>query len=90
VADHTTADGQTVRVTREIPLPWLVTIAAGLVAQGVTLWTGQQAQGAAIKDLIAEVREMRQAVNAATIVSAEHTMRFADIERRLNALEQRR
>lgn len=85
-----TADAPAVRVTREIPLPWLVTIAAGLVAQGVTLWTGQQAQGQAIKDLTVEVREMRQAVNAGTITSTEHTMRLADHERRLNALESKR
>lgn len=82
-------DGVPVKITREIPLPWLVGLAGLLIGQAATVWFTQQAQGKALQDLTTEVRELRQAVNAGTLKTVEHAVKLADHDRRIQALEQR-
>lgn len=75
------------RITREIPLPWLIGIVVTLIVQGVTVWLGQQQQGDALKALTAEVKELRAAAATGGLKTVEHALRLEDHERRLQALE---
>jgi hypothetical protein len=83
------AEDPPLKITREIPLPWLIGLGVGLIVQAVTVWVGQQAQGQAIKDMTVELRELRAAAAAGGLKTVEHDLKLADHERRLQVLEQR-
>lgn len=85
----TRASDPPIKISREIPLPWLIGLVCGLVFQAIVMWTGQQAQGQAIKEMTAELKELRAAVQAGDIKSVEHRIRLDDHERRMQALEAR-
>lgn len=76
-----------VKITREIPLPWLIGIVVSLIVQAVMVWVGQQNQGDAIKALTVEVKELRQAAAAGGIKTVELDLTLKDHERRLQVLE---
>lgn len=76
-----------VKITREIPLPWLIGIVVSLIVQAVMVWVGQQAQGDAIKALTVEVKELRTAAAAGGLKTVEHDLTLKDHERRLQVLE---
>lgn len=80
-------DDPPVKITREVPLPWLIGGTVGLIVQAVTLWIGQQNQGQAIKDMLMEVRELRASAAAGGLKTVEHTLKLEDHERRIGALE---
>ena len=86
--DHHRAGDPPLKVTREIPLPWLISIVAGLAFQGVTVWLGQQSQGQAIRDMSTELRELRTEARAGGLKTVEHELKLSDHERRITALEQ--
>jgi hypothetical protein len=76
-----------VKIVREVPLTWLIALVLSILIHAVLLWDAQQSQGAAIKDMSAEVRELRGAVNASGLKAVELDVRVADHERRLAVLE---
>lgn len=86
---HRAGDPPIVHISREIPLPWLVGIVAGLLIQGVTLYIGQQQQADAIKALTADIRELRAVASSAGLKQVEYGLRIDDHERRLQTIEGR-
>jgi hypothetical protein len=90
MATHRADDPPMMKVSREIPLPWLVGIAFGLIVQAVTMWVSQQAQGQAIRDMTVELKELRAAAATGGLKTVEHDLTLKDHERRLQSLEQRK
>lgn len=88
--NHRPTDGHPVKITREIPLPWLIGVVFGLIVHAATLWFSQKAQGDAIKDMTIELRELRSAAAAGGLKTVEHDIKIADHERRLQILEVRK
>lgn len=86
---HRLSDPEPVRITREIPLAWLIGTAFLLVVQAVTLYIGQQTQAEAIRVLSSEVKELRVAVQAGSIKDIEYGLRLDDHERRVRTIESR-
>ena len=86
---HRLSDPEPVRITREIPLAWLIGTAFLLVVQAVTLYVGQQTQAEAIRVLSSEVKELRVAVQAGSVKDVEYGLRLDDHERRVQAIESR-
>lgn len=84
---HRLSDPEPVRITREIPLAWLIGVSAGLLVQAVTLYIGQQTQAEAIRALSAEVKELRVMVQAGNLKDVEYGLRIDDHERRLTIVE---
>lgn len=76
-----------VKITREIPLPWLIGIVVGLIVQAVTVWIGQQTQGKAVDGLTVEIKELRAAAAQGGIKTVEHDLKIIDHERRIQTLE---
>ena len=86
---HRLSDPEPVRITREIPLAWLVGVVVGLIVQAVTLYVGQQTQAEAIRVLSSEVKELRVAVQAGSVKDVEYGLRLDDHERRMQVVESR-
>lgn len=86
---HRLSDAEPVRITREIPLAWLVGVVVGLIVQAVTLYIGQQAQAEAIRVLSGEVKELRVLVQNGSVKDVEYGLRLDDHERRMQAVESR-
>lgn len=86
---HRSGDPEPVRITREIPLAWLIGTAFLLVVQAVTLYVGQQAQAEAIRVLSGEVKELRVLVQNGSVKDVEYGLRLDDHERRMQAVERR-
>ena len=84
---HHRAGDPPIKVTREIPLPWLVGVIIGLIVQAVSVWIGVQSQGDAIKSLTAEIKELRASVAAGGLQAVRIEVRVEDHERRLQQLE---
>jgi hypothetical protein len=75
------------RVTRDVPLPWLIGGALGLTVQAVVLWSGQAEQAKRLVEIGAEVRAISKTVNEGAVKNATTEYQLADIQRRLMALE---
>jgi hypothetical protein len=87
VEQHRSGDPALVRVTRDIPLPWLIGVSAGLLVQAVILFVGQQTQSESTRALISEVKELRVLVQQGTVKDVEYGLRLDDHERRMTAIE---
>lgn len=87
IEQHRIDDPALVRVTRDIPLPWLIGVSAGLLVQAVILFVGQQTQSESTRALIAEVKELRVLVQQGTVKDVEYGLRLDDHERRMSAIE---
>ena len=86
-SQHRIGDHEPLRITREIPLAWLLGASVGLMVQAVTLYIGQQTQAEAIRALSAEVKELRVMVQAGNLKDVEYGLRLDDHERRLTTVE---
>lgn len=80
-------DPNRVRVTRELPLAWILTLVGSIAAQAILLWAGQREQGQQLMQLTDSVRTMSADVKPVSIKVTEHDVRIADHERRLQACE---
>lgn len=87
VEQHRSGDPALVRVTRDIPLAWLIGVVVGLIVQAVTLYAGQQTQSESIRLLISEVKELRTLVQSGSVKDVEYGLRLDDHERRMTAIE---
>lgn len=75
------------RISREIPLPWLVGVAAFLCVQALTVWLGQQRMTEDVRELKLTIREINERSQAIVGKDIEHTLKIIEIERRLSNLE---
>lgn len=97
---HTRANDPPMKITREIPLPWLIGIVAAGFLQATLMYFKQEAQGEAItkltttqtlaiEKLTAEVRQLSTDIGAKNLKDVEHDLKIADHERRVLTLEAR-
>jgi cell division protein FtsL len=84
---HHRAGDPPLKVTREIPLPWLITSLLALIVQAVAMWFGQQALVQSNRDLVGEVRELRSTVNSGALKAERLEQQLGDVQRRLAILE---
>lgn len=85
---HRADDGNSpVKITREIPLHWLIGIVVGIAFQAAIVIVGQVQQQKSIDALTVEVKELRAAAAAGGLKTVEHDLRLVDHERRLQVLE---
>lgn len=75
------------RVSREIPLPWLVGLGLGLFLQAATVWFTQQQMAEDVRDLKATIREINDRSQAIVGKDIEHSLKLLEVERRLSILE---
>lgn len=80
-------DASPVKISREIPLPWLITMAVGILVNGVIMWQSQKSQEKLIGDLSGEVKELRGSIAGGSLKIVEHEMKLADLERRITVQE---
>lgn len=83
-------DDPPVTVTRSIPLPWLISMSAFLVAHAALLWFGQQNTAQAVKDMASDIRELRSDARQGGLKTVEHELKLSDHERRIQVLEARK
>jgi hypothetical protein len=76
-----------IRISREIPLPWLVGIAVGLFVQAASVWFGQQQMAKDVIELKATIRQASDTLAAMTGKDIEHSLKLIEMDRRINALE---
>jgi hypothetical protein len=93
----TRASDPPIKITREIPLPWVLSVVAAIVAQGAVVWFTQKSQGElitqqseSIKALAVELRAVTNDLNTGRVKDLEHDLKLADHERRLGTVEARR
>lgn len=96
---HTRAsDPALLKVSREIPLIWLVGIIAAGFGQAAIIYFNQQRQGellveiraenrAATQDLGAKVTQLSNDIGVKNLKDVEHDLNIADLQRRTLALE---
>jgi mannitol-specific phosphotransferase system IIBC component len=83
-------DDPPVKITREIPLPWLIGVVVSLIVHAVILWISQQNTAQAIKDMAADIRELRADARQGGLKTVEHEIKLTDHERRIQLLEARK
>jgi flagellar basal body-associated protein FliL len=93
---NTRASDPPIKITREIPLYWVLSVVAAIVGQGALVWFTQKSQGdliaqqnESIKQLTAELRAVTTDLNTGRVKDLEHDLKIADHERRLATLEKR-
>jgi len=75
------------RISREIPLPWLVGIVFGLFVQAAAVWFGQQQITKDVVELKTTIRQASDTLAAMTGKDIEHSLKIIEMDRRINALE---
>lgn len=84
---HTRSDDPPIKITREIPMPWLIGIIGAGFLQAVLVYYKQDAQAEAIVKLTAEVRQLSTDIGSKNLKDVEHDLKIADHERRILSLE---
>lgn len=95
---HTRAtDPPIVKVTRDIPLPWLIGLVAAGIAQAVLMYAGQQRQAELIQDqsakissLTVQIQGLVEQVNKVNLANVGYEYRITDMDRRLRAVEEKK
>ena len=79
-----------VRISREVPLQWALTVLGVVVAQAATLWFQLQSATEAIKDMRVELRTMSVWQSQSLVKDAEVAAELRELRRRLEQLEGRK
>lgn len=77
------------KVSREIPLPWLVGIVAAGFLQAALVYYKQDAQAEAIVKLTKEVQALTTALGGKDLKDLEHDIRIADSQTRMTDVQTR-
>ncbi|MEY4377697.1 MAG: hypothetical protein RJB26_2247 [Pseudomonadota bacterium] len=77
------------KVSREIPLPWLIGIVAAGFLQAALVYYKQDAQAEAIVKLTKEVQELKAVLNAKDLKDLEHDLKIADLQTRMADMQSR-
>ncbi len=85
--NHRQDDPPLVKVTREIPLPWLVGVITAIIMAAATQYFTQLRQAELIVELTAKVQKLTETLEARTQKDQERDFKLLDIERRLTAQE---
>lgn len=83
-----------IKITREIPLPWLIGGVLAIVGQAVLMWAGQRDQAQAIAQLSTQMAEQTKQINAlaekvgvGNLKDLEHDLKLNDLGRRMSEAE---
>ena len=87
---HRHTDEPFVRVTREVPFPWLVGLVGMGIANAAVMYYKQSEQDKKMTDILTELRQITATVNQNNLKDVEHDLKIADIQRRLLVLETKR
>lgn len=88
VRDSDIEDGHSkIKISRDIPLPWLIGFSIAAVAQLAQSYYGQQRQGELILELTAQVRQLVSDNGTKNIKDAERDLYISDLTRRVLTLE---
>lgn len=94
---HRADDAGPIKVTREIPLPWLIGGVLAIAGQAILMWAGQREQAAAMAQFGVQLAEQTKQINVlaekvgvGNIKDVEHDMKLADHERRIQSLESKK
>lgn len=82
--------GSLYRVTREVPLTWLIGLVAAGIAQAALIYFKQNDQEKLLTGLRDEIRILNTAVTAKDLKDVEHDLRIADLQRRMLIQEARK
>lgn len=77
------------KVSREIPLPWLIGIVAAGFLQAALVYYKQDAQAEAIVKLTKEVQALTTALSGKDLKDLEHDIRIADLQTRMTDAQAR-
>lgn len=77
------------KVSREIPLPWLIGIVGTVFLQAVLVYYKQDAQAEAIVKLTEEVQALTTALGGKDLKDLEHDIRIADLQTRMTDVQTR-
>lgn len=87
-------DPKPLHITREIPLPWLLSAVAAALIQAILIWSGQEKQADATGRLTTQVLEQTKQIQSLTVEigaknlkDVEHDLKITDHDRRIGALE---
>lgn len=82
--------GAMYRVTREVPLTWLIGFAIAGVFQAGLLYYKQDAQSILVTSLREDIRALSISVSSKDLKDVEHDLKIADLQRRISLLEARK
>jgi len=77
-----------VRISRTIPLNWIVGGLIVVAGQAIAMYYGVQRLNDAVKDIQIELKAINLALVSANTKGVEHGLRLTDIERRIGVLEE--
>ena len=84
---HRETDAGPVKVTREIPLPWLIGITSGIIFSAGVQITGQVQQQKSIDQLTIEIKELRSASRISELKTVEYGLRLDAHDRRIQIIK---
>lgn len=76
-----------IKITREIPLPWLLSIVGAILVFSGTVYFTQQRQGELLGELKQEVQKLSTNLDSRTQKDQEHDYKLMDLDRRMTAQE---
>lgn len=91
---HTGSGDKPMRISREIPLPWLIAMVAGIVGQAGALYYGQQEHARLLATLAdgnreakVEIKAVGQSVSTVNLSLVKHEMLIDDMRQRMGSVE---
>jgi len=76
-----------VRITRDIPLPWILGALALLAVQAASLYFGQVDLSKRTSEMAADIKQIKEEVNRTGIKNIEIAYQVGDLNRRVMVLE---
>lgn len=77
------------KVSREIPLPWLIGIVGTVFLQAALVYYKQDVQADAIVKLTEQVKGLSSALSSKDLKDLEHDIRIADLQTRMTDVQAR-
>lgn len=76
-----------IKVTREIPLWGILSVAAAICGQAAIVWFTQKEQGRLLNEAIGQIQQMRAEMSSLTLKNVEYRYEISDLQRRVSNLE---
>lgn len=78
-----------IKITREIPLWGVLGVVATIIGQAAVVWFTQKEQGAQLVQVISELRQVTDSIRQSDVRNERHELKIEDLQRRVQALEQK-
>lgn len=76
-----------VRISRTIPLQWLMGGLLVVIGQAIAMYYGQQRLSDSVRDIQIELKAINLSIVSTNTKSVEHGIRLTDMERRVTSIE---